>query len=839
MFSRGNSLHRRTTDIATGLELNRGRQCVAIIEPYATENKYTNPSFERNTTGWIEVKDGAAGAALARSSDCSFRGAWCAKVQVNPSGTYVQLTSGSATLAVTTTISFHVRRTGNKPVNSTCVKAVHSAGVYEFGKIEYISAGWWRCILTCTPTATQPVGIRVYGKGSEFFYIDACQWENLSFETTYCDGDEIGLLPNELPASYLWDNEPHGSVSYRTENTRSGGRVWWYDDFGFTVNGVVGLGIEPQETVTTDSGTGEGAFYQVTTNPPRDISIVGRFDGTTQIHCAQQRSDLYSLQYPQVGGIKQPLVLLVQHFRDEYAISARGRIIAVYVSGLEQNLENTFSEAVSIKYSAIIPFIIDEADQAIVDTDSAASLGLGYIAVFENEKFLRVNDDLDSYTGDNRINGMSNCIVLGPDGKFYVGGNFSNPVSKVGVYDPVTNTWSALGAGLTQQVNCLAFDRYNGLYAGLDAGETIGADTCTLVRWDGVSWTCVNNGYVRPIDNIVYNPYNYYPYVISGRYFDYWDGISFNNIHTHVVGEAFSDMYFDLERNKFYLCGYWLDTTGTGSVHKVAYTVAGSWELLGENGDPSEIGLHAIISDARGRVFTANDATHNVYMWNGSTWAIVPITDDTSAAPVVNGAVLSYDKFRDKIWFCGASQLDNFLNGKALFSIKDNTMRLMGDVTFFGHYSRPVVSGPKYTVVGSYNRTQNLYTTNAGTMHYRGTAKAYLKLQISGLSDLGARTMGVRQVKNFTINKAVLFKDKNMSDNETVDINLEPGRVSYNSSIFGSFSETNIFIYGSDVSELCVVPGDNYLALEKSGEAVIVAFITRPKYQALDDLVGI
>jgi hypothetical protein len=105
------------------------------------------------------------------------------------------------------------------------------------------------------------------------------------------------------------------------------------------------------------------------------------------------------------------------------------------------------------------------------------------------------------------------AIVTTANGDLYVGGNFSScggvPANNIARYQPLTNTWSALGSGagngVNGQVQALAISG-NDLYVGGQFSESnvgAGVATSNLARWNGSSWSALGSGAGNGLNNSV------------------------------------------------------------------------------------------------------------------------------------------------------------------------------------------------------------------------------------------------------------------------------------------------------------------------------------------------
>jgi len=85
------------------------------------------------------------------------------------------------------------------------------------------------------------------------------------------------------------------------------------------------------------------------------------------------------------------------------------------------------------------------------------------------------------------------AIALG-DNTVYIGGTFTSigsvSANNIARWNTVTQTWSAIGGGLSTRVNTLAFSNGN-VYAGGSPKDT---STNLLARWDGCVWSPLGSG---------------------------------------------------------------------------------------------------------------------------------------------------------------------------------------------------------------------------------------------------------------------------------------------------------------------------------------------------------
>jgi hypothetical protein len=128
-------------------------------------------------------------------------------------------------------------------------------------------------------------------------------------------------------------------------------------------------------------------------------------------------------------------------------------------------------------------------DFANVGTGGGAIVA-AFIAMYDDDAAVWVN-----ITPAGACDGIVRKILVGADGKIYVGGHFSNidtvPCSRVAVYDPVTGVWDNLGDGLTGgNVSDMCFGADGRLYA---VGSFTGPPAYFAV-FNGANWEQLGSG---------------------------------------------------------------------------------------------------------------------------------------------------------------------------------------------------------------------------------------------------------------------------------------------------------------------------------------------------------
>jgi hypothetical protein len=212
----------------------------SIVVPIARTNLIANPSFETNTTmdGQRRQHRALDHPAVPRRVQPGDH----ADATTTDGARYdtVSLTSG-------TTYAYSAKVRG---VAGLKYKLSIETTIGVELSVTFTATGRWQWVVgyyTETSSTTRRVYARKAGHASTaIFYIDGVQVEAIaSGETvsTYIDGDQLGLVPNQLPVAYYWNGTPHASTSTRSAQTRAGGMVISFKKYGFLLTAMIGLGL--------------------------------------------------------------------------------------------------------------------------------------------------------------------------------------------------------------------------------------------------------------------------------------------------------------------------------------------------------------------------------------------------------------------------------------------------------------------------------------------------------------------------------------------------------------------------------------------------------------------
>jgi hypothetical protein len=474
--------------ILQGFQIYEG--CFSVIKPEASTNLVTNPQFFIDTTGYTTI---GAGTTISRQTDYQRRGVY--GLLVNPG---LGVTGGvyyTAALTSGENYSFSADIWGHKDVNYRLYIA-DNAGTRVSEYVEFAGYDFWirkSVSYTATASANHRLIIERVTQTSDAldFYTDGWQLENLSYATTYIDGEQTGYIDDQ--EAYGWNGLAHGSTSFRIEDTRAGGRETFLDDqsIGLQIIEIMGLGMGPITNLAIPLLSG-GGFYDRTVNNDREFVLVGRMD-TNQafptLH--RRRTTLIELLDADVSETQQPMQMRYRPINDCGEQMAEDvRIICVYASGLEGDFVNTQQDQVSLVFTNYIEGVEDITENGIELTYTETSSS--YNRCFKITKeggFDNLNGGAINVYSIKR-NPVNNLVYFG--GSFTtIGGVAAN---KIAAYDPDADTFSAMGVGCDATVFDIDFDAYGHVYV-CGGFHNAGGIACNHVaRWNIDSGTWENMG---------------------------------------------------------------------------------------------------------------------------------------------------------------------------------------------------------------------------------------------------------------------------------------------------------------------------------------------------------
>lgn len=795
---------------------------LGIIMPVARTNLVTNPSGELTTTGFSGT---VGGETIARSTTQQARGAY--------------------SIAVTPTVgtSSGVQRTVTTVASSVYAASVDiwgAAGVpYLFRVVDgggtvlasysFTGTGKWirpSAVVTAISVSTLIQVIKNNSSNTTVFYTDGWQMELCAageyFATTYIDGDQTGLIPNQYPPAYGWTGTPHASTSYRTGQTRAGGRIVLLKNLGFLLTAIIGLGLVPPQHQALTFAQLDGGQYQNTLKPPRTFSIAGRVAAGTPNEADAALAQIGDLLDRDRVALRQPLVLTMQAQECGVDCGNAVQVQAIYSGGLEGNTVELPTQQVPITFTQYLPFITSTSQGAALTVQqsvtnanaiaqrspsgvwSAISTGMsgGAASVYALARGLDGTiyaggdftdaggsgaDYLAKWNGSNwsivrsatALNGVVFALAVGPDGKIYVGGSFTNAdgianADYIAVYDPVANTYAALSTGMDNTVNALAFAPSGGLYATGSFTTAGGGAARRIAFWNGSAWSALGTGLdpagagvglalvVGP-DNILYVGGGF---TNAGgttvNYIAKWDGSVFTAL-AGGMGNVVRSIAFG--PNGLIYAGGDFTTAGGVSASRIAAWNGVGWASLG-TGLNNSVSRIAVLGDGRllvgGTFTTAGGITvpDSFAIWNGAAWIYADI--DLPGSPNVFAILVTPD-----------------------------------DTIYIGFTTTGTATSAAITTVTN-NGNVDMYPTLTITGPSSGTARIYQLINM---------TSGVAIYLNLTLNAG-----------ETATLSLDPKNISFISTFQGNIIGS--ILPGSQEAFFALQPGANSISFFAASSSV-------------------
>lgn len=314
--------------------------------------------------------------------------------------------------------------------------------------------------------------------------------------------------------------------------------------------------------------------------------IVGRVDGEWSVFGPPDASGTYTLILA-ILPIHDNLFYVAGDFENFDNIAAADHI-AKYENG-------AWSSVGGVGASSQGRALAVDANGTIylggIFSDMGGDTDADYIAQWDGSSWSAVGVP---NTGTAAITGVNAIAVHPQTGHIYVGGDFENfggiaNADRIAYWDG--SSWNALGTGMNNDVETLAFDSFGNLYAG-GAFTTAGGTTVNRVAmWDGSSWSSMNGG--------------------------------FSSNRTWAIAIA-------PNTDTIYASGSWTASTAGDTVNRVARWNGSQWVALGSGMDSTVFRLAVRPNGnllASGLFTTAggNTLSDSVAEWDGAAWNALPI----------------------------------------------------------------------------------------------------------------------------------------------------------------------------------------------------------------------
>jgi hypothetical protein len=266
------------------------------------------------------------------------------------------------------------------------------------------------------------------------------------------------------------------------------------------------------------------------------------------------------------------------------------------------------------------------------------------------------------------VNGLVWCVAVDTAGNVYVGGvgitlaGGSVPVNNIAKWNISTNSWEALGSGLsssTGPVSCksIIFDGAGNLYAGGRFDIAGGVSSPGAAKWNGSSWSALA-GMVGPViyptqpepfQLVFDNGGTLYAAGPIDKSIQYWTGTSWVVVDSSIVVSSIRTIAFD-SSNTMYIGGSFTSIAGV-SANNICKKVGSTYVALGS-------GVNNIVQKIKistGDVYAAGLFTtpyNYIAKWTVASSSWSQILDGLQTGPFFEIDDI-YIKNNYNIYFCG------------------------------------------------------------------------------------------------------------------------------------------------------------------------------------------
>jgi len=764
---------------------------IAVVIPVAQEtNLITNPSIETATTGYTAV-----GATLTRVATQQKRGVYSLSIAPTAGTTDGAYYEVSLTSGTTYTFSIDVLGVVSIPY---LIRFATTGGTTKASTTFTGTGGWQRLSVTWTADATATFRLYVTKNShasTGTFYADGALCSAVSAETTYFDGDTKGFYSGD----YYWTGTPNASTSVRKAYIRHGGRIANIEtEFSFVEEDVMGMGMGRIANVLLPLALLGGSVFQRQVAQNRLMTIAGTVTGTTYQDLQQQRREMVSALGPNPYGRDEPVMLLWRTL-DGASGAPYMELPALYAGGLEGNKLSGTSEFVTLQFEMYLPYVSAQGNDAAVldwqDTHTSA-----YISQ-------RSAAGLWSAMGSG-ANAQVLCLVVGPDGALYAGGEFT---SMGGVANTAYiakwngSAWSALGTGANGFVNSLAFGPDGVLYAGGSFTSMGGvANTSRIAKWNGSAWSALATGMNGAVESLAMGvdgslyaggTFTLADGVANTVRIAKWNGSAWSALSTGISSGAVKALETGPD-GVLYVGGTFTSAGGVSGTAYIAKWNGSAWSALSTG---MNLYVRALIMGPDGALYAAGDftsaggvSTNYIAKWNGSAWSALSTgmnLDVYALAFGLDGALYAGGAFT-----LAGGVSTNYIakwNGSAWSRGIDFTGSGTAIIKALAEFYDMRNVGLSTTGTATTNGTTSV--TNSGTL----PAHPIVKFTGPGT---------IYSIRNLTTGADIDF-NLTLVAGETATLDLTPGAVSFVSSMRGNILGT--IIPGSDVTSFMLAVGAN------------------------------
>ena len=627
----------------------------SIVENKRLQNLISNPSLERDTSGWAVTGGTFARVTAQQTSGLPYEtiypysGSWMGYFQPGASTDCLETPlwdfSAVESNRTASTIRLYTESTGGVSVYYASSTAAATTDEIFVGTVvetrvwtpvsysSVLNSGIFRLYGTCYVDAMQS-----YGFTDTRFTSDNPVSDH---EFTYIDGD-----------SHLcfWTGAPHNSPSVAPYEARVYGEIVSLDDYSMHVVETNGAGMALVENTFADIAQQPGGVYTGQDVPVREESNTAEIDGATSL------PDLHSKRKDLIDLMKLDRTPGDRPFRVVYTGAHASRKIyqdCYLAGGLEYNrsAESGFNETVVCRFQAPDPFWYEFGGLShglgyyqlttsgvtifsIRDHPETTSPGPGFFAGFDNGVF---DMTIDEFSGR-----LYACGAFTSDG--------TSALPNIAYrYLASSDTWTVPGVGADGVVYAVAVDFNQNLYAAGDFTTAVGSTNGGRIAkwtWSSSSWTALGTGVDGGpcYDLAVGQDANLYAtgsFTSAGGTANTagvarwtgaaWEALGSTGIESTGIGYEIAVA----PNGDVYLGGMFANVGGiaASNIAKFNYS-SSSWEALGAgtNGDVNTIAIAPNGDVYAGGAFTTaggdTDCVH-IARWNGYEW--IPLQNGAQA----------------------------------------------------------------------------------------------------------------------------------------------------------------------------------------------------------------
>lgn len=789
-----------------------------IVKPTEQINYIKNPRFD-TPDGVEDWAASGAGVTIAISGDEQRHGAYSMKV--NPASG-VASAAYYANLSVTNgvTYAFSCDVLG---VDGQAMRIFISDGLNNIKATkQFVATGYWQRVSVSfavveTKTDYYVAVSRDAVASTLPFYVDGAQFEHW-LPTTFFSGYEPGCR---------WLGLPRNSSSYRPITLASGGELVDLEDYCEIVS-VTGLGHGDWNQILTKMTSG-GDMYQTHIRKSRNFSIVVDFLGDTLGEIEANRAAIIDLIRPDLAE-GQTRIIRYQGI-DDNGFEATNPVDIVCVP-LSASLVDT--PDLPNHQRAVLNFVIPSG---LLQGAYNEGKALDLYADFPAERIVKRDKDGNwcKWTGSayaSLITGLNSyvfCMAEGPDGKIYVGGNFTDAGGVAGAdylarWNPATEKWEAVVAGIPAKVWSMSFDANGDLYIGGEFTDFGSADGDYIVKITDINGTPAINalgaGTQNYVSSIAIAP-NGDIYASGGftsaggvantAYIAKWDGTVWSALATGL-NAAVNTLAF-APNSDLYIGGYFTNADGTYGDYLcywngTTFNRVGTVELNAR--------VNTLAFDGFGNLYVGGNFTNAggnancdyIAAWTGTSW------DALSTG--TNGAVSSLTVSNGKVYAAGLFTTTGSLTLTDRVAIWSNGAWIPLDIDLPGtsqvNAILPASDGSLY-IGGNFSTTGETPDENAETgivaLNLNVTsasANTYPFIQIHGPGTLKAIT-------NYTTGKSVMFDGLTLQAGEWINLSFDPLNLQFKGGWEGRGNLMRYVVPGSDYGDFYLKPGNNLISL--------------------------